>query len=125
PMNLSMRTIAPAIALGNAVVHKPDVQVGLSGGQIIAKAFEYAGLPKGVFQSILTDINEVGDGMIDNPIPRLISFTGSTPVGRHIGKVAGENLKKVALELDRMSTRLNSSHVSISYAVFCLLKKNN
>src|SRR5699024_2738903 len=69
------------------------------GGQIIAKAFEYAGLPKGVFQSILTDINEVGDGMIDNPIPRLISFTGSTPVGRHIGKVAGENLKKVALDL--------------------------
>src|SRR5690625_3196098 len=99
PMNLSMRTIAPAIALGNAVVHKPDVQVGLSGGQVIAKAFEYAGLPKGVFQSILTDINEIGDGMIDNPIPRLISFTGSTPVGRHIGKVAGENLKKVALEL--------------------------
>src|SRR5690625_417231 len=99
PMNLSLRTIAPALALGNAVVHKPDVQVGLSGGQIIAKAFEYAGLPKGVFQSILTDINEVGDGMIDNPVPRLISFTGSTPVGRHIGKVAGENLKKVALEL--------------------------
>src|SRR5699024_11468021 len=99
PMNLSMRTIAPAIALGNEVVHKPDVQVGLSGRQIIAKAFEYAWLPKGVFQCILTDINEVGDGMIDNPIPRLISFTGSTPVGRHSGKVAREHLKKVALEL--------------------------
>src|SRR5690625_6945313 len=94
-----MRTIEHDISLVNAVVNKPDVQVGLSGGQIIAKAFEYAGLPKGVFQSILTDINEVGDGMIDNPIPRLISMTGSTPVGRHIGKVAGENLKKVALEL--------------------------
>jgi len=99
PMNLSMRTIAPAIALGNAVVHKPAIEVGLSGGQIIARAFEHAGLPKGVFNSILTSSKEIGDGMVTNPIPRLISFTGSTPVGRHIGKIAGENLKRVALEL--------------------------
>ncbi|MDF2016395.1 aldehyde dehydrogenase family protein [Priestia megaterium] len=99
PMNLGMRTIAPAIALGNSVVHKPDIQTGLTGGQIIAKAFEYAGLPQGVFNSILTDLAEIGDGMITNPIPRLISFTGSTAVGRHIGKIAGENLKRVALEL--------------------------
>src|SRR5690242_18966426 len=47
PMNLSMRTIAPAIALGNSVVHKPDIQVGMSGGTILAKVFEEAGLPKG------------------------------------------------------------------------------
>lgn len=99
PMNLGMRTIAPAIALGNAVVHKPDIQVAFAGGQILAKAFEEAGLPKGVFNSILTDLQEIGDGMLDNPIPRLISFTGSTAVGRHIGKIAGENLKRVALEL--------------------------
>src|SRR5699024_10285251 len=94
-----IRTIAPAIALVNEVVHKADVHAGMSDGQIIARAIEYARLPKVVYQSNLTDIDEVGDGMNDNPIPRLISFTGSTPVGRHIGKVAGENLKKVALEL--------------------------
>ncbi|RFU61823.1 aldehyde dehydrogenase family protein [Peribacillus glennii] len=99
PMNLSMRTIAPAIALGNSVVHKPDIQVGLSGGSIIAKAFEEAGLPNGVFNMILTDLQEIGDEMLTNPVPGLISFTGSTPVGRHIGKIAGENLKRVALEL--------------------------
>ncbi|CAH0345368.1 MULTISPECIES: aldehyde dehydrogenase family protein [unclassified Bacillus (in: firmicutes)] len=99
PMNLSMRTIAPAIALGNSVVHKPDIQVGLSGGSMIAKAFEEAGLPKGVFNMILTDLQEIGDEMLTNPVPGLISFTGSTPVGRHIGKIAGENLKRVALEL--------------------------
>lgn len=45
-----MRAIAPAIALGNNIVHKPDIQVGLSGGSIIAKAFEYAGLLKGCFR---------------------------------------------------------------------------
>lgn len=99
PMNLSMRTIAPAIALGNTVVHKPGIQVGFTGGAIIAAAFEYAGLPKGVFNMILTDSKEIGDDMLTNPIPKLISFTGSTNVGRHIGKIAGENLKRVALEL--------------------------
>lgn len=50
PLNLSMRAIAPAIALGNNIVHKPDIQVGLSGGSIIAKAFEYARLLKGCFR---------------------------------------------------------------------------
>ncbi|PLT29791.1 aldehyde dehydrogenase family protein [Peribacillus deserti] len=99
PMNLSMRTIAPAIALGNTVVHKPDIQVGLSGGAIIAKAFEEAGLPAGVFNNIMTDLTEIGDGMLENPIPQLISFTGSTPVGRHIAAIAGKHLKRVALEL--------------------------
>ncbi|RFU61778.1 aldehyde dehydrogenase family protein [Peribacillus glennii] len=117
PTNLSMRTIAPAIALGNAVVHKPDIQVGLTGGQIIAKAFEYAGLPKGVFNSILTDLDEIGDGMLDNPIPRLISFTGSTAVGRHIGKIAGENLKRVALELGGNGPLVVLSDADVDQAV--------
>lgn len=99
PMNLSMRTIAPAIALGNSVVHKPDSQTALAGGTIIAKAFEYAGLPKGVFNCILTDLEEIGDAMLESPHSQLISFTGSTPVGKHIGKIAGSMLKRVALEL--------------------------
>jgi aldehyde dehydrogenase (NAD+) len=117
PMNLSMRTIAPAIALGNSVVHKPDIQVGLTGGSIIAKAFEQAGLPKGVFNMILTDLQEIGDGMLTNPIPGLISFTGSTQVGRHIGKIAGENLKRVALELGGNSPFVILSDADVDRAV--------
>ncbi|AXI39659.1 aldehyde dehydrogenase [Bacillaceae bacterium ZC4] len=117
PMNLSMRTIAPAIALGNSVVHKPDIQVGLVGGSIIAKAFEYAGLPKGVFNMILTDIPEIGDEMLTNPIPRLISFTGSTAVGRHIGEIAGRNLKRVALELGGNSPFVVLSDADVDQAV--------
>lgn len=99
PLYLSIRTIAPALALGNAVVHKADIQTAISGGSVIAKAFEEAGIPAGVFNSILTDIPEVGDGMIINPHAKLISFTGSTGVGKHIGKVAGGLLKRTALEL--------------------------
>ncbi|WP_100407456.1 aldehyde dehydrogenase family protein [Bacillus solitudinis] len=99
PMNLSMRTIAPAIALGNSVVHKPDIQTALTGGSMIAKAFEQAGLQKGVFNCILTDLEEIGDAMLTTPHSQLISFTGSTPVGKHIGMIAGSLLKRVALEL--------------------------
>ena len=99
PMNLSMRSIIPAIALGSSVVHKPDIQVGIVGGVILAKAFEYAGLPKGVFNMILTDVSEIGNEMITNPHVKLISFTGSTEVGKHIAEVAGRNLKRVSLEL--------------------------
>ncbi|MEW9670935.1 aldehyde dehydrogenase family protein [Ammoniphilus sp. 3BR4] len=117
PMNLSMRTIAPAIALGNSVVHKPDVQVALSGGSIIAKAFEHAGLPKGVLNVILTDITEIGDDMLTNPHSQLISFTGSSAVGRHIGGIAGQNLKRVALELGGNSPFVVLSDADVDQAV--------
>jgi aldehyde dehydrogenase (NAD+) len=117
PMNLSMRTIAPAIALGNSVVHKPDIQVGLSGGIIIAKAFEYAGLPKGVLNVILSDIEEIGDEMLTNPQSKLISFTGSSAVGRRIGAIAGQNLKRVALELGGNSPFVVLSDADVEQAV--------
>ncbi|WHX28007.1 aldehyde dehydrogenase family protein [Virgibacillus halodenitrificans] len=99
PLYLSMRTIAPALALGNTVVHKADIQCGLISGSAIAKAYEEAGIPSGVFQSILTTPEIIGDGMFNHKDANLVSFTGSTPVGRQIGKVAGEQLKEVALEL--------------------------
>ncbi|KMY55476.1 aldehyde dehydrogenase [Bacillus sp. FJAT-27231] len=117
PMNLSMRTVAPAIALGNAVVHKPDLQTGLTGGVILAKAFEEAGLPKGVFNMILTDLEEIGNEMLENPIPRLISFTGSTPVGKLIGRIAGENFKRVALELGGNNPFIVLSDADVDRAV--------
>ncbi len=117
PVNLSIRAIVPAIALGNAVVHKPDIQVGLVGGVVIAKAFEYAGLPAGVFNMLLTDIDEIGDHMLTHPIPRLISFTGSTAVGRHIGEIAGRNLKRVALELGGNSPFVVLSDADVEQAV--------
>ena len=99
PMYLSMRSVAPALAAGNGVVLKPDGQTVMSGGLILAKIFEEAGIPKGLFNVVAVSIQEIGDSFTDHPIPRVISFTGSTKVGLHIGEICARHMKKAILEL--------------------------
>ncbi|WP_322061601.1 benzaldehyde dehydrogenase [Paraburkholderia sp. J63] len=98
PMLLAMRSVAPALALGNAVVLKPDLQSAVTGGLLLAKVFEDAGLPVGVFH-VVPGGPETGDALVRHPKIGMISFTGSTGVGRAIGEICGRMLKKVALEL--------------------------
>lgn len=98
PMLLAMRSVAPAIALGNAVILKPDPQTAIVGGAILARMFEEAGVPAGVF-SVVNGGADIGEALISLPQVRLVTFTGSTAVGRRVGELAGKNLKKVALEL--------------------------
>lgn len=101
PMYLSHRSIAPALALGNAVVVKPAEDTPITGGLLIAKIFEEAGLPAGLLNIVIGPISEIGDAFTNHAVPRLISFTGSTRVGRHIGALAMQapQLKRVALEM--------------------------
>jgi benzaldehyde dehydrogenase (NAD) len=105
PLVLSMRSVAPALALGNAVVLKPDPQTPVCGGYLLARIFEAAGLPAGVF-SVLPGGAEVGEALVTAPAPRLVTFTGSSAVGRRVGELAGRNLKKVSLELGGNSPML-------------------
>jgi aldehyde dehydrogenase (NAD+) len=98
PFLLAMRSVAPAIATGNAVVLKPSAETPAS-GFLIAELFEEAGFPKGLLNVICGPSSEIGDAFVQHPIPAHISFTGSTAVGRRIGKIAGEHLKDVSLEL--------------------------
>lgn len=99
PFYLSIRVVAPALATGNGLVLKADSQTPITGGLMIAKIFEDAGIPKGLFSVVAYDVEEIGDYFVEHPIPRVISFTGSTAAGRRIAEVAGKHLKKVALEL--------------------------
>ncbi len=117
PFCLSMRAVAPALATGNGVVLKPNEVSAIVGGTLIAKLFEAAGLPKGLLNVIVTEIGEIGDRMVEHPIPKVISFTGSTKVGRHIGEVASRNLKRVALELGGNSALLVLEDADIDQAV--------
>jgi aldehyde dehydrogenase (NAD+) len=101
PIYLSHRSIGPAVALGNAVVVKPAQETAITGGLLIAKIFEEAGLPPGVLNVVVGASSEIGDAFLSHPIPALISFTGSTAVGRHVMSLAASSpmLKRVALEL--------------------------
>jgi benzaldehyde dehydrogenase (NAD) len=103
PLILSLRAVAPALAAGNAVVLKPDPQTPVSGGFIIARVFQDAGMPEGVLH-VLPGAAEAGEALVTNPHVRMIQFTGSTPVGRRIGELCGKNLKKVSLELGGKSS---------------------
>lgn len=101
PLHLSQRSVAPAIALGNAVVIKPASDTPITGGLLLARIYEEAGLPAGVLSVTAGAGSEIGDDFVAHPIPRLISFTGSTPVGQRVGQTAtgGQHLKQVSLEL--------------------------
>jgi len=98
PLILSIRAVAPALAAGNGVVLKPDPRTPISGGFLIARVLEEAGLPKGVLH-VIPGQGDAGEALCTDPHIRMIAFTGSTAVGRRVGELAGRHLKKVMLEL--------------------------
>ena len=98
PLYLAMRAVAPALAVGNAVLLKPDPRTAICGGIVIARLFELAGLPDGVLH-MLPGGAEAGEALCSDPNIAMIQFTGSTGAGRSVGESAGRNLKKVSLEL--------------------------
>lgn len=97
PLQLSNRSVAPALATGNAVVLKPAGDTPVTGGLLLARIFEEAGLPPGVLSVVVGSGSDIGDAIVEHPVPRVVSFTGSTSVGKGIAQKAG--LKKLALEL--------------------------
>jgi len=98
PGILSMRSVAPALAVGNAVVLKPDPRTPISGGLALAELLAEAGLPDGLL-TVLPGGAEVGQALVAHPDVPCISFTGSTPAGRKIAEAAAPLLKRVHLEL--------------------------
>src|SRR5690625_1848041 len=102
-------TTVAAMVTGNTVLLKPASTTPVIAYKLM-EVLEEAGMPAGVINYIPGPGSEVGDYLVDHPRTRFVSFTGSREVGTRIFERAG---------VDRKSTRLNSSHVAISYAVFC------
>ncbi|MFF6879863.1 MULTISPECIES: aldehyde dehydrogenase family protein [unclassified Streptomyces] len=98
PLLFAMRALAPALALGNTVLLKPDPLTPVSGGVLVARLFEDAGLPDGVLH-VLPGGAETGQAIAADPHVAMVVFTGSTAAGRAVARVAGEGLKRVLLEL--------------------------
>ncbi|MFG2883773.1 aldehyde dehydrogenase family protein [Streptomyces sp. NPDC048297] len=117
PFLLSIKSVAPALALGNAVVLKPHQNTPIAGGTLVAKIFEEAGLPGGLLNVVVTDIAEIGDAFIEHPVPKVISFTGSDKVGRHVATVCARNFKRSVLELGGNSALVVLDDADVDYAV--------
>jgi len=98
PIYLLAKKVAAALAAGCSVISKPAEETPGS-AHALAKALEDAGLPKGVFQLVHGVPDMVSRHLIGSPIIRKVSFTGSTPVGKHLMKLAADNVTKITLEL--------------------------
>src|SRR5919107_2495499 len=116
PIILAIRAIAPALALGNAVVCKPDPRTAVCGGVVFARIFEEAGLPPGVFH-MLPGGADVGAAVVDDPQIRVIAFTGSPRAGKIIAAAAAQRLKRVHLELGGNSALIVLDDVDLEKAV--------
>jgi benzaldehyde dehydrogenase (NAD) len=115
PTILAIRAVAPALALGNAVILKPDPRTAISGGAMFARIFEEAGLPAGVLQ-VLPGGADVGEALVTAPPVRVIAFTGSTRAGRAVGALAGQHLKRAHLELGGNSALIVLPDVDVTQA---------
>ncbi|WP_049926703.1 aldehyde dehydrogenase family protein [Halopiger goleimassiliensis] len=111
PLYLTSRVVAPALALGNSVVIKPDEHTPVTGGLVLAKVFEEAGLPDGVLNVVPGYGDEIGDHFSGHPTPSVMSFTGSSEIGRRVGQHAVGSYTEPALELGG-----NNAHVVLEDA---------
>ena len=115
PTILSIRAVAPALTLGNAVLLKPDPRTAVSGGAVLAEIFARAGLPDGLLH-VLPGGADVGEALVVEPVVRVIAFTGSTRAGRAVGQLAAAHLKRVHLELGGNSALLVLDDVDVEEA---------
>jgi len=116
PLILGIRAVAPALALGNAVLLKPDPRTVITGGVSMVRIFEEAGLPAGVLQ-LVPGGADVGEAMVADPRVRVVAFTGSTRAGRAVGELAGRHLTRAHLELGGNSAFIVRHDADVDKAV--------
>lgn len=122
PILLMIRELGPALAAGNTVVVKPASNTPLTCSKILQLAILDDEIPKGVINSVIGQGNTIGSFLVTNKHTRVISFTGSTEVGKTIASLAGNNIKKVILELGGKSPSLLFNDANLEKAIPLLVK---
>ncbi|HXN89974.1 MAG TPA: aldehyde dehydrogenase family protein [Candidatus Sulfotelmatobacter sp.] len=105
PLPIASWKVAPALAAGNTVVLKPAGLTPLTAIELGKIALE-AGLPEGVLNVLVGAGRIVGERLIQHPDVAKVAFTGSTQVGRRIGELASQSIKRVTLELGGKSANI-------------------
>ena len=98
PLSKGVRLTASALALGNTVVLMPSEEAPVM-GQYLAQLYADAGIPAGAFNMVTGLGAEIGGTLTSHPLVKVVTFTGSCPVGRHIQEICGRHGKRVTLEL--------------------------
>lgn len=118
PLLLALRAVLPALAMGNAVVLKPDPQSVITGGVIIQELLAAAGLPESVL-GMLPGGAEPGQALVEHNDTGMIAFTGSTAVGRSIAQHCAKTFKKTSLELGGNNAFIVLEDADIASASSC------
>lgn len=116
PIELACVKIAPAIAMGNTIVLKPAEQTPLTALCVAALAKE-AGFPAGVLNVVPGFGPSAGQPLVQHPDVRLVTFTGSTEVGKLIQREAASHVKRVSLELGGKSPLIIFADADLGKAV--------
>lgn len=98
PINQVVRKLAGALAAGCSIIVKPPEETPASPAELV-RAFVDAGVPPGVINLVYGVPAEISAYLIAHPVIRKISFTGSTPVGKHLAALAGQYMKRATMEL--------------------------
>ncbi|WP_328877508.1 aldehyde dehydrogenase family protein [Streptomyces sp. NBC_00299] len=120
PLILAGSKIAPALAAGNTVVHKPAEETPLS-ALYMAELFKRAGVPDGVV-NVVTGGPAAGEALLRHSAVDKVAFTGSTAVGRRVAALAGESLKPVTMELGGNAAHLVFEDADLEKAVGAIIK---
>jgi acyl-CoA reductase-like NAD-dependent aldehyde dehydrogenase len=121
PLILSSSKLAPALAAGNVVVHKPAEDTPLS-ALFMAGLFQQAGLPDGVLNVVTGTGPVAGEALLRHPGVDKIAFTGSTAIGRHAAAVAGESLTPVTMELGGNAAQIVFEDADVDIAIGSAIK---
>jgi len=116
PLHQIVAKVLPAIAAGCTVVLKPAEDAPLN-AFLLAEVIDDAGVPAGVFNLINGDGPVVGQPLAAHPDVDMLSFTGSTAVGRHLSKVAADTVKRVSLELGGKSASVILDDADLEAAI--------
>jgi aldehyde dehydrogenase (NAD+) len=116
PMAIPTWKIFPALVCGNTVVFKPASDTPATATTLVEILVE-AGVPPGVINNVHGGGREVGIGLVEHPDVDLVSFTGSTPVGKKISEVASNTLKRVSLELGGKNAQIVMDDANLELAL--------
>ncbi|MBV9401571.1 MAG: aldehyde dehydrogenase [Bryobacterales bacterium] len=116
PLVLTCSKVAPALAAGNAVVHKPASDTPLT-AVALAQVMLDAGVPEGVYNLVTGPGGSLGDALVKHPLVDKIAFTGSTAVGQNIIRNGADTLKHTTMELGGKSPNIVFADADIDAAV--------